>query len=136
MPTNPPKTPAKRPAAPAQKPQEPHHTSWWTDRRISLFALGVGVLMGGFGTVVTTSLYQSRDNNAVLDIIKDSVDPGGRRFQEGQSRTAAAVGTINEISVYAAYCASRHAELPAIEGCVRAEYARAHPPTTTTTSVP
>lgn len=132
------RAPVKRAAVPKDSTAHPRFR-FWTDRRITAaFALG-GVVFGVFAATSVGSLRQSRDNNTGIDsaaetlaIIKDSVDPDGRRFQEGQARTAAAVSAINEISVLAAYCAKSNQELIAIQGCVRAEYVKMHPTTTTT----
>lgn len=100
----------------------------FTDRRIALLVTFLALVVGALAAATVTGLAQTHSNGEVLNIVKDSVDPGGKRFQRGQEQTATAVSSINEISVYAAYCAHQSSDLKAIEGCVRAEYARAHPP--------
>lgn len=126
----------KRPVARVARATPPMTATVFTDRRIALLVTFLALVIGSLAAASTAGFVQSRTNNDVLGIIKDSVDPGGKRFQAGQERTASAVGSINEVSVYASYCAQQTPkDLAAIQGCVRAEYARAHP-TTTTTAVP
>lgn len=106
----------------------------FTDRRIALLVAFLAILVGALTAATVSGVYESRSNGDVLKIVKDSVDPGGKRFQRGQDQTAGAVRSINEISVLAAYCAHRSSDLPSIQACVLSEYGRAHP--TTTTAVP
>ncbi len=113
----------------------PAHTATvFTDRRIALLVVFLVLVVGAVAAAAGAGLAQNRTNHDVLNIIKDATDPSGVRYQQGQAQTAAAVAAINEITVLAVYCGKAHAVLPDIQGCVRAEWARAHPPTTTTTA--
>lgn len=126
--------PDKKPATKRVARAEPHTTATvFTDRRIALIVTFLALVVGAMAAATGAGIYQGKSNGDVLGIIKDSVDPGGKRFQRGQEQTATAVSSINEVSVYASYCAQQTPkDLAAIQGCVRAEYARAHPTTTTT----
>lgn len=127
------KRPAAKKAPTVVSRAEPITTATvFTDRRIALLVAFLALIIGSLAAASTAGYIQSRTNNDVLSIIKDSVDPGGSRYQRNQAQTAAAVGDINDITQYAVYCAGQFKDLPSIQGCVRAEYARAHPPTTTT----
>lgn len=145
MPDKPPPPPLPgKAAAPvkqtATRPLVAARKRWvWTDHRITTAFVAGGMVLGGLAAVGVSSLVQGRDNGSditaqaeILHIIKDSVDPGGKRFQRGQAQTAAAVSSINEISVLAAHCAHKHQDLVAIQVCVQIEYQRMHPTTTTT----
>lgn len=101
----------------------------FTDRRIALLVTFLALVVGALAAASVAGLTLTKSNNDVLEIVKDSVDPGGKRFQRGQEQTAAAVGAINEITILAAYCAKASTDLSTIQGCVRAEYARMHPET-------
>ena len=52
------------------------------------------------------------------DRVIDCTTPKGQCFEESQRRTGAAVGTINEITVLAAYCAHEHESEPEIRTCI------------------
>ncbi len=129
------KPPVKR------EPRKTNHVApaFFTDRRIAVLVTFLALVVGSVAAVSVGGLYQGRDNATVLDrveetnrIIKDSVDPTGQRFQRGQAQTAEAVSAINDITVLAVFCGKQYAALLDVQGCVRAEWARSHPPTTTT----
>lgn len=113
----------------------------WTDRKITLAFALAGMLLGGLVAMTAAGLGQGRDNEAslnetheLLEIVKDSVEPDGKRYQRGQAQTAAAVSTINEITILAAHCAKKHDDLVEIKICVQVEYERMRPATTPTTA--
>lgn len=62
--------------------------------------------------------------------IKDCVEPTGKCYQDGQARTAKAIGSINEASALAAACAPNYVSLPlpqritAIERCIVAHLSK------------
>lgn len=105
------------------------------ERRIVLM-LGVLLLMiGAVGAGELSRIQTAAKNTPVLErlddqtrIIKDTVDPGGKRFKQSRESGAASVQAVNEITVLAAYCAKVNNDLPEIQQCVRDEYLRLHPP--------
>lgn len=91
--------------------------------------------MGVMGTVVAiflVGLYiQVSKSNDVLggskkarDLIIDCVRPTGQCYRDGQKRTAAAISSINQVSILAAACAPNYVNLPlpertaAIKACI------------------
>ena len=63
---------------------------------------------------IVSSIEKQQDSNTTtidtaqktLDLIQDCTQPGGECYDEGQRRTAAAVGDIGRLSVYASACAA------------------------------
>lgn len=108
----------------------------FTDRRIALLVTFLALLIGALAAATVVGIGQSHSNGEILSIIKDSVDPEGRRFQEGQARTADAVASINEVTQLAVYCGQKYTDVPTIQGCVLYEYRKAHPVVATTTTLP
>lgn len=103
-------------------------------RRIMLALMVIAVLMGGVLTVESWRFVsgqrtreQIETQSVTLDIIRDTVDPGGSRYNRAQAAQTNAVGSINEISVIAAYCAKQFESLENIRECVAAEYQKLNP---------
>lgn len=110
----------------------------FTDRRLGLLIAFLALVVGAMAATTTASLRQSRSNGELLDnstevieIIKDSVDPGGKRFKRGQAQTAAVVGQLNDVTVIAAYCGHQFKTLPEVRSCVASEFSKAITTTTT-----
>lgn len=106
------------------------------DRREILMAVMLVVLllmMGGIGASELSRITTAAKNTPILNqikdqtaIIKDTVDPGGKRFQRAQAAGAASVATVNEITVLTVFCAKTHDELVDIRECVQMEYLKLH----------
>lgn len=62
----------------------------------------------------------ARDNKATMDLVEDCTSPGGECYDRGARRTGEAVGTINQITIYAAACAKQPANVTVrqIQACV------------------
>lgn len=56
---------------------------------------------------------RSKETNRIANQIESCTTPAGECYQRSQRNTGAAVSTINEITVYAAACASQPATLAA-----------------------
>ena len=67
-----------------------------------------------------------KTNTETLDRINDCTTPGRECYDDGTKRTAAAVGSINKVAVFAAACADRPGwqSTEQIESCIRAKLAR------------
>lgn len=134
-----------------RRPRSATPRHFWTDRRISVAVVFIVAIVGA--AAINTSVIVNRSNHnspliartatiaestsKTLDIIEDSVNPGGERFARGQQAQALAISSINEITVYAAYCAPPRTEgLDALKACVLREYNHAHPTTPTPTTTP
>lgn len=74
-------------------------------------------------TVVTIRVNQV-DGRAVLDRVKSCTTPGRKCFDDGQRRTANAVGDITQASIYASYCAAREPgqTVAEIQACVMRQF--------------
>lgn len=116
---------------------EPESPEERKDRREVLMAVilvMILLMVGAIGASEVSRIQRSQQNTPILEriqeqtaIIKDTVDPGGERFQRAQRSTTASIGSINEITVLAAYCAKTNTELPMIQACVQSEYLKLHP---------
>lgn len=73
-------------------------------------------------------IAQGKDQKELLHTIQSCTDPKGKCYQEGQQRTADAVGSINEITIYAVVCGQRHpgAAVSVIRPCVLSLYNENH----------
>lgn len=98
------------------------------------FVLGVLVALLAMSTLYsiqrTATLAEAiRENQksgrAVLDRVNDCTTPGRRCFDQGQKRTANAVGDITQASIYASYCAAREPgqTVAEIQRCVMRQFA-------------
>lgn len=124
----------KKPAARVHRALPAATATVFTDRRIALLVTFLALVVGALAAATVVGISQSQSNGEVLAIIKDSVDPGGKRFQRGQAQTAEAVGQINEVTQLAVFCAKKYDDVPSIQGCVLYEYRRAHPLMATTST--
>lgn len=107
---------------------------FWTERRISLIVVVFFVLFGAFASVEVSRLVQSRDNGSVLRIIRDSVDPGGTRYERNQKASAEIIGSLNDTTIIAVYCGRLGGDVPTMRSCVAEQYVLLHPGATTTTT--
>lgn len=82
-----------------------------------LSAAGVWGLRG----IAQSNKDTNSNTNRVTQAILDCTNPSGKCFQNGQSRTADAVGNINKVVVLAAACARvpDNDTQEEIEGCVK-----------------
>lgn len=71
----------------------------------------------------------AEQNNKILNTLKDCTTPQGKCYQRSNDRTGSVVGTINQVSVFAAYCASVEpppVNVQAVEQCVKSQLERAN----------
>lgn len=82
----------------------------------------VGILLAGMARLeaITTS------TNSNSQLLIDCTSPTGKCYQDGQRRTGSAIGTINQVSIYAAYCSKipSNTTVKQIETCINKELAK------------
>jgi hypothetical protein len=99
------------PMRPLRPPDEVKNLAWkatfagWATALIAGVIL-VAILAATLVTVVTIRATQKTNTNTV-DLIRDCTEPKGKCFQRGQDQTAGAIADINQVTVYAAACASK-----------------------------
>lgn len=73
-------------------------------------------------------IAQGQDQKALLHTIQSCTDPKGKCYKAGQQRTADAIGSINEITIYAVACGQDHpaASVRQLQACVAGLYADNH----------
>jgi hypothetical protein len=102
-------------------------------RQAMWFVLGLLVAMLAMSTLYsiqrTAVLAEAiRENQksgrAVLDRVNNCTTPGRKCFDDGQRRTANAVGDITQASIYASYCAAREPgqTVAEIQACVMRQF--------------
>ena len=89
------------------------------------FRVTIGIMFATIALVLGGVVAELNGSHAARDLIIDCVQPTGKCYQDGQARTAKAIGSINEVSVLAAACAPNYVNLPlpqrvaAIEACIK-----------------
>ena len=98
-------------------------TLGWVLVGLSIAALIVTVVASVLVSANNSEAIRSaqRTNTETLELIRSCTTPGKPCFDEGQKRTGEAVGTINQVSVFAAACADapKRQSVKEIEACVR-----------------
>lgn len=86
---------------------------------ICLFLVMLGTVLSVITTLTNRSVNRATNHNT--DIIRDCTDPEGKCFQDGQARTAEAVGNINKVVTAASFCARlpENDTLDEVEACVK-----------------
>lgn len=79
----------------------------------------LSVLLLGVAKLQTVAYNTNSTSKRLLDC----TSPQGKCYQDGNRRTGEAIGNINRVSIYAAYCAKIPVNVTAkqIENCINAE---------------
>lgn len=82
----------------------------------------VGILLAGMARLEAITLG-TRTNSQILI---DCTSPTGKCYQASEKRTGSAIGTINQVSIYAAYCSKipSNTTVKEIETCINKELAK------------
>ena len=81
---------------------------------VALLAMSTLYSIQRTATLAEAIRENQKSGRAVLDRVNDCTTPGRRCFEQGQKRTASAVGDINLVTIYAASCGSRHPGQPVV----------------------
>jgi len=103
-----------------------HNKQWYDITKFILIAVTtvstmiiLSVLLLGVAKLQAVAANTNTTSKTLLDC----TNPKGKCYKEGNARSAQAIGSINRVSIYAAYCAKIPANVTAkqIETCINAE---------------
>jgi hypothetical protein len=94
---------------------------------LALFLLLLLYVVAQTYALLTTVRETQKSASSAVIAIEDCTTPGRDCFEESQKRTGGVVSDINEVAVYAAYCADQPGAITVqdIEQCVLNQLARA-----------
>lgn len=99
---------------------------WYSVSRVLLLVF-IGLMLagiaGGLGTIAVQNNQVLLNVQTGTDRLVDCTTPGGKCYEQGSRSQSAAVKTINEMSVYAAYCAHKpdNDTVQEIKSCIEQE---------------
>lgn len=97
---------------------------WVIDMLLFILIVALLFILAGLRVTNNRILQVGRQNTTILKEVKSCTDPIGACAQRGNQTTRDAVSNINNITIYAAYCASKQqppVSADAVKRCVEQE---------------